>query len=182
MRDLLAATADVPGLRVEELPPYPTLPGLVVPLAAAAAEAVSALQAEGLQTAVLVTAHGLPERYVRDGDPYVDHVGQTFEAFRREAKLPVPVTLGFQSRIGPVRWVGPQVDEVVERLARGGTRALVVVPATFVCEHLETRYDLDLVLRSVAWEHGIRRYTRIPTVSTAPAFIQGLADHVRAAR
>ncbi len=176
-----AAAQRHPDLPIQEVPSHPTLPGLITPLANATRDAVTRAQQAGHQTAVLCTAHGLPVRYVRDGDEYVDEVERSFEAFRQTARLPVPVVLGFQSRLGPVRWVGPQVDEVAERLARGGTRALVVVPLTFVCEHLETRYDLDLELQSEAWQHGIRHYERIPAIGAHPDYIAGLADHVRAA-
>lgn len=181
-RALARAQAAHPDLTVAEVPPYPTLPGLVEPLAASARQAAEEARAAGHQVALVLTAHGLPERYLRRGDPYVGHVEATAEAFRKAARLPVPMVLGFQSRIGPVRWVGPQVDEVVDRLVAGGTTALVVVPLTFVCEHLETRYDLDLELRRHAWEAGVRDYRRVPAIGSHPAFIAGLADLVRAAR
>ncbi len=170
------------GLQTREIPPYPRLPGLVQPLADAVRDAVMNLAEAGLadQTAVLLTAHGLPERNVLAGDPYVDHVRETADALRKAAAVKCPVHLGFQSRIGPVRWVGPQVEEQVDRLARASIRGLVVVPLTFVCEHLETRYDLDLELRSQAWAAGITHYHRIPAVGDHPAFISSLADHVRA--
>jgi ferrochelatase len=170
------------GLHTREIPPYPRLPGLVEPLAAALRDSVNQLAKDGLadQTAVLLTAHGLPERNVAEGDPYVDHVRETADAVREAAGVACPVHLGFQSRIGPVRWVGPQVEEQVDRLAQGGKRALVVVPLTFVCEHLETRYDLDLELKAKAWAAGITRYHRIPAIGDHPDFIAGLADHVRA--
>lgn len=170
------------GLHTREIPPYPRLPGLVEPLAAALRQQVTQLARDGLtdQTAVLLTAHGLPERNIAAGDPYVDHVRETAAAVREAAGVHCPVHLGFQSRIGPVRWVGPQVEDQVDRLARTGIRGLVVVPITFVCEHLETRYDLDLELRAKAWAAGITRYHRVPAVGDHPDFIASLADHVLA--
>jgi ferrochelatase len=225
LRSLRRATEDpaLPTLSIEEVPPYPTLPGLVGPLAYGARQALGRAAEAGHRAAVIATAHGIPERYVRDGDPYVEQVEQTFEAFRqalaeaphaersnigersRDGERPNiveapdrtgrsatpggparapdgPVVLGYQSRIGPVRWVGPQVEDVVARLAAEGVTALTVVPLTFVCEHLETRYDLDLALKATAWEAGIHHYERVPAVGTHPAFIAGLADQVRAAR
>lgn len=169
-------------LHTREIPPYPRLPGLVEPLAAALRQHVAQLADDGLaeRTAVLLTAHGLPERNIAAGDPYVDQVRETADAVREAAGVQCPVRLGFQSRIGPVRWVGPQVEDQVDRLARAGIRGLVVVPLTFVCEHLETRYDLDLELRARAWAAGITRYHRIPAIGDNADFIAGLADHVRA--
>jgi len=169
------------GLHTREIPPYPRLPGLIEPLAAALRHQVTHLAEDGLadRTAVLLTAHGLPERNIAAGDPYVDHVRETAAAVREAARVHCPVHLGFQSRIGPVRWVGPQVEDQVDRMARSGVRGLVVVPLTFVCEHLETRYDLDLELRARAWAAGITRYHRIPAIGDHPDFIAGLADHIR---
>ncbi len=164
-----------------EASPYPRLPGLVDHISRALQEQVHRLAEEGLakRTAVLLTAHGLPERVVAAGDPYVDQVRETADAVRDAAGLDCPVCLGFQSRIGPVRWVGPQVEEEVSRLAAEGKVALVVAPLTFLCEHLETRYDLDLELRSTAWTHGITHYHRVQTVGDSPLFIASLANHVR---
>ena len=173
----LRAAAEPWGMPVVEAPAYPTLPGLIAPLV----EATRAALAAQPGAAVLLTAHGLPERYVRQGDPYVAHVEAGAAAFRAALGGATDVQLGYQSRLGPLRWVGPEVADVVQDLARGGATALVVVPLTFVCEHLETRYDLDLVLRAAAWEAGIRSFVRVPAVGTAPAFVAGLADHVRAA-
>jgi len=181
LRDLRRVAAQG-GLHTREIPPYPRLPGLIEPLADALRRSVANLADDGLadRTAVLLTAHGLPERNVAAGDPYVDHVLETAGAVREAAGVPCPVHLGFQSRIGPVRWVGPQVEDQVDRLAHAGMRGLVVVPLTFVCEHLETRYDLDLELRARAWAAGITRYHRIGAIGAHPDFIAGLAAHVRA--
>jgi ferrochelatase len=181
LRELRNA-ASAAGLHTRELPPYPTLPGFVGPLAAALRQAADQLADAGHagHTAALLTAHGLPERNVAAGDPYVDHVRQTADAVRAAARVTCPVRLGFQSRLGPVRWVGPPVEKVVDDYAAAGTRALVVVPVTFVCEHLETRYDLDLELRAHAWAAGITEYCRVPVVGDHPELIAGLAAHVRA--
>jgi len=180
LRELRRVAAEA-GLHTREVPPYPRLPGLVEPLAHATREAVQQLASDGLaeETAVLLTAHGLPERNVAAGDPYVDQVRETANAVREAAAVTCPVHLGFQSRIGPVRWVGPQVEEQVDRVVAAGKRALVVVPLTFVCEHLETRFDLDLELRAKAWAAGITRYHRIAAIGDHPDFIAGLAQHVR---
>lgn len=166
------------GLPVRAIRAYPTLPGLVETLTAMTREA---LDHPGQQpAAVLLTAHGLPERYVRSGDPYVDQVQETATAVRTRLEVDCPVALGFQSRLGPLRWVGPTVETEVERLAHLGTRRLVVVPISFVSEHLETSYDLDLALKGLAWRAGIRNYQRVATVGDHPAFIRDLAGLVRA--
>lgn len=183
LRALRAAARDYPQVQIHEVPPYPTLPGLVDLLAARSQNALQTLAPRKLPMAILATAHGVPERYVREGDPYVEQVRQTYDAFCRsllpqKSTPPIEIALGYQSRIGPVRWVGPTVESEVTRLAARGVRGLVVVPLTFVCEHLETRYDLDQVLRRSAREAGIAAYERIQAPGAAAWFVQGLADHV----
>jgi len=178
LRELRSAADQ--GLEITEAPPYPTLAGFVEPLAEATRVAVRETQSAGHETAVLLTAHGLPERYVKAGDPYVTQVEQTAAALQRSADVECDVALGYQSRLGPVRWVGPQVEDEAARLAAAGCKGLVVVPITFVTEHLETRYDLDLDLKAHAWSLGIQDYRRIPAIGSHPDFIAGLADHVRA--
>lgn len=181
MRSLGEALAEHPTMEMAEVSSFPTLPGLVRPLAAQAAEALGVMQARGLDAAVLLTAHGLPERYLRRGDPYVDQVEETARAFRDAFGSAAPVALGYQSRLGPLRWVGPQVEDVVTDFARRGISALAVVPLTFLCEHLETLYDLDLVLRRHAWVRGMRAFARIPAIGCHPDFIADLAGLVRTA-
>lgn len=185
LRALRAAAREHPTVEIHEVPPYPALHGLVDLLAQRARRLLQSSATRGLPMALLATAHGVPERNVRQGDPYVAQVEQTYETLRRSPHLqgttsPVELALGYQSRIGPLRWVGPSVESEVRRLAARGVRGVVVVPLSFVCEHLETRYDLDLILRRVAREAGMVAYERVTAPGAAPAFIHSLADHLLA--
>ena len=145
-------------------------------LEAAAAEARAAGREE--PPILVVSAHGVPESYVRKGDPYVDEVRASTAAL--EARLPegTEVILAFQSRVGPVKWVGPSTEDTLIRLGKEGRKDVVVLPISFVNDHIETLYEIDLELGEEAKEHGILGYHRVPAFNLAPRFIEVLRDLV----
>ena len=128
---------------------------------------------------VLFSAHGIPESLVsRKGDPYQEQVESTVAAV--VAKLEamgrkVDHALCYQSRVGPMKWLGPSTPEALERAGADGVGA-VVVPIAFVSEHVETLVELDIEYGELAHEHGVSPYLRAPAVGTAPLFINALAD------
>lgn len=167
-----AAAAGLPSLTT---PSFPEAPGYLEALEAGAREA--ARDADHL----LLVAHGLPLSHLRRGDPYAWEVERTARALERWLGTSGRVSLAYQSRLGPVRWVGPHLEDEVRRLGRGGVRALGVVPLSFACENLETRYDLDVELPALAARAGVERVRRAPAPGRHPAFVAALAELVRAA-
>lgn len=151
----------------------------------AVADRVSATVGEmpqALQDAPLVfTAHSIP-RSMADGSPYA---AQFREASRRVAQSlgRARWTLAYQSRSGNPRdpWLGPDVGDVIEELARAGEKAVIVVPIGFVCDHVEVLYDLDVDGRQRARELGMDFY-RAPALNDHPLFIDMLAEIVSASR
>lgn len=155
---------------------YPALPGFIEALAGRIADAV-----EGLSAPVYVfAAHGLPERAARR-DHYPAHVDETVARLVERLGPDCRWELAFQSRLGPVRWMRPYLDDTVARLGAEGVKELVVVPVSFVSEHIETLHELDLELRELAESAGITQFRRARTVQCHPAFIGGLAELVRQA-
>jgi ferrochelatase len=131
---------------------------------------------------LLFSAHGLPERVIARGDPYQWQVETTVAAVMTKLGDPPPDhAICYQSRVGPLKWIGPSTEEELERAARDGVATAIVIPIAFVSEHSETLVELDLEYRKLAGERGIANYIRVPTVGTTPAFIEGLADLVVAA-
>ncbi|MGE5269948.1 MAG: ferrochelatase [Thiohalocapsa sp.] len=164
---------------------YPTEPGFVAALAALVEEALEAAAANGMTLRLLFSAHGLPLKIVRAGDPYPDEVAATAQAVvtalqQRRQHAELDWLVGYQSRVGPLAWLGPSLDAEIRR-AGAERRALVVAPISFVSEHSETLVELDIDYRRLADESGVPLYRRVPTVGTDPRFIGGLADLVRAA-
>jgi ferrochelatase len=160
---------------------YPGQPGMVKALAGLVRAGVEkALAAGAGSPRILFSAHGLPKRIVDRGDSYPDQVKQTAELVAAAAGLGAGQWLVcYQSRVGPLEWIGPSTDEEIRR---GGADKvpLVVVPIAFVSEHSETLVELDLEYAHLAETAGVPAYVRVPTVGTEPAFIEGLADMVKA--
>lgn len=145
--------------------------------------AQSDLIREGLEKAgearvrVLFSAHGIPESLVtRKGDPYAEQVEAGCRAIADALGLS-DWQLCYQSRVGPMKWLGPSTPEALEVAARDGV-GVVLVPIAFVSEHIETLVELDIEYAELAHKAGIQTYIRVPTVSVAPAFISGLAEGV----
>jgi ferrochelatase len=130
---------------------------------------------------VLFSAHGLPKRVVQRGDPYQWQVERTVRAIlERRRGPPLDHVISYQSRVGPLEWIGPATDEEVRRAGAEG-KALIVVPVAFVSEHSETLVELDIEYPKLARASGVPDYIRVPAVRSHPKFIDGLARLVGAA-
>jgi len=159
---------------------YPTAAGFI----AAAAELLGAAmneaeRAAGQRPRVLFSAHGLPQKIVDRGDPYPAHVEQSARAIADRLGLRQGEwTVCFQSRVGPLAWIGPSTDAEIARA--GADRVPVALfPIAFVSEHSETLVELDIEYRHLAEKCGVPAYVRAPTVGTSGAFMAGLAELVR---
>ena len=126
---------------------------------------------------VLFSAHGLPEKVILAGDPYQKQVEATAAAVA--AKLPADLdwTVCYQSRVGPLKWIGPSTDEEIRRAGSDG-KGVIVLPIAFVSEHVETLVELDHEYAELAQEAGVAPYLRVPALGVAPEFIAGLARSV----
>jgi ferrochelatase len=126
---------------------------------------------------VLFSAHGLPERVIKAGDPYQAEVEQTAKAIA-DGLGEIDWSICYQSRVGPLKWIGPSTEAEIRR-AGADKVGVVIYPLAFVSEHSETLVELDIDYRHLAKEVGIPTYIRVPTVGTHPLFIAGLARLVR---
>lgn len=124
---------------------------------------------------VLFSAHSLPMKFIEEGDPYVDQIKGTIDAVVR--KIDMPWSLSYQSKSGPVQWVGPSTDEMLGELAGKGVKNLLVVPVSFVSDHIETLYEIDILYKTMAEKLGMR-LERVASLNTSPLFIRALRDLV----
>jgi len=129
---------------------------------------------------LVVSAHGVPESYVRKGDPYVDEVRASVRALQALLPPQQECHLAFQSRVGPVKWVGPSTEETLIRLGDEGHQDLVVLPISFVNDHIETLYEIDIELGEEANAHGVLGYHRVPAFNLNPDFLALLRDLILA--
>jgi ferrochelatase len=159
---------------------YPSEPGFVGQVAGALGQALDELGPE-TSARVLFSAHGLPKKIVARGDPYQWQVEATAAAVVTALGRPdLDWRVCYQSRVGPLEWIGPATDQEIERAGREGL-ALVVVPIAFVSEHSETLVELDQEYGDLARRSCVPTYLRVPTVNDGAHFIAGLAGLVRAA-
>jgi protoporphyrin/coproporphyrin ferrochelatase len=128
---------------------------------------------------VFFSAHGVPLSYVEEaGDPYQKEIEDCTELIMQTLDRPNAHTLAYQSRVGPVEWLKPYTEETIEELAAEGIKNLLVVPISFVSEHIETLQEIDMEYREVAEHAGIENFRRVPALNTHPTFIDDLADMV----
>ena len=176
-------TARSMGLRIKTRTVccYPTEPGFIAALADLIKPQLTEARRHG-KPRLLLSAHGLPERVVAGGDPYQFQCEETAKAVVAALGLEDEVDWGvcYQSRVGPLKWIGPSTDEEIRR-AGADKVPLVVAPIAFVSEHSETLVEIEIEYRHMAEQAGVPRFERVPAVGTHPDFIAALVSLVRAA-
>jgi ferrochelatase len=125
------------------------------------------------------SAHSLPQSFIAEGDPYLDHI-QTTVRLVMEQFEGVAHHLAFQSRAGPVKWLEPSTGDKLKELAALGHREVLIVPLSFVSDHIETLHEIDIEYREEAHRLGISNFQRMESLNSSPTFIRCLAELVRA--
>ncbi|USQ96027.1 ferrochelatase [Caulobacter sp. RL271] len=129
---------------------------------------------------LLFSAHGLPEKVILAGDPYQKQIEATAAAVAARLPAGLDWTVCYQSRVGPMKWIGPSTDEEIRRAGADG-KGVIVTPIAFVSEHVETLVELDHEYAELAKTVGVAPYIRVPALGVAPEFIAGLAKTVAGA-
>ncbi len=127
---------------------------------------------------ILFSAHSIPKKRIDEGDPYEKEINHNMELMMQHLGKDYSFSLSYQSKVGPVKWLSPSVEEEVDRLVAEGICHLLVFPISFVSEHLETLYELDIRKKEYALSKGIKVYERANTVQTQPDFIKCLKNLV----
>lgn len=127
---------------------------------------------------LIFSAHGLPISVVEAGDPYQAQVEATVKLVMERGGWSNPHTLCYQSRVSPGRWLQPSLDSTLARLAAEGAESILVIPISFVSDHVETLYEIDVEAREHAARAGIRQFELMPALNNSPTFIRSLASLV----
>jgi ferrochelatase len=130
------------------------------------------------QLHLLFSAHGVPLKVIRNGDPYQEHIESTVNNVMEQLPTSYPHHLSYQSKVGPQKWLQPSTVDTLERLGAEGVKHLLVIPIAFVSDHSETLYELDIQNREIAEEAGITSYHVMPALNESPEFIEALAKRV----
>lgn len=171
----LAHRSSLKHVPVSEICCYPQDPGFIK---ASADNIRAALQKAPANTRLLFSAHGLPEKTIAGGDPYQWQCEETMKAIVAALAIPgLDYEICYQSRVGPMKWIGPSTDEAIEKAAHE-KKGILIYPHAFVSEHVETLVEIEMEYRHKADALGVPYFGRVETVSTHPDFIGGLADLV----
>ncbi|KAJ8950381.1 hypothetical protein NQ314_007920 [Rhamnusium bicolor] len=129
---------------------------------------------------ILFSAHSLPLKAVNRGDAYPSEVGATVHQVMQELSYAYPYQLVWQSKVGPLAWLGPMTDEAITSYVNQGKKTFVVVPIAFVNEHIETLHELDIeYCKELAEKVGVENIRRVPAPNDHPLFIETLSDIVK---
>lgn len=128
------------------------------------------------QVHIFFSAHGVPQSYVDEaGDPYQQEIEECTSLIMETLNRSNNYTLAYQSRVGPVEWLKPYTEEALKELGKQGVKDLLVVPISFVSEHIETLQEIDIEYREIAEEVGITNFVRVPALNTNTKFIEALS-------
>jgi ferrochelatase len=125
---------------------------------------------------LVFSAHGLPVSVIEAGDPYQAQVKATVKLVLESGGWSNPHRLCYQSRVSPGRWLQPSLDSTLEELAAEGAESILIIPISFVSDHIETLYEIDIEARERALRAGIKRFELMPALNSSPAFIRSLAS------
>jgi ferrochelatase len=157
------------NLPIREIRSWPTEPDYIACLAARVREGLALFKGETAQ--VVYSAHSLPQKFIDEGDPYVDEIRLTIDALERQTGQ--QGRLCFQSRSGPVQWLEPSTEDMLIQLAVEGCTNVLMVPIAFVSDHIETLYEIDILYKGQAAKLGMRlESTR--GLNDEPLFIEAL--------
>ncbi len=125
---------------------------------------------------LVFSAHGTPISMVKSGDPYSHQIKDTMDAVMKERNYSHPHHLCFQSKVGPVKWLTPATDTMIEDLSKQGKKHLLIIPISFVSDHVETSFELDIEYRHVADENNIENYIVMEGLNDSELFINALYE------
>ncbi|MEP6471791.1 MAG: ferrochelatase [Acidobacteriota bacterium] len=166
------------GADLEELGSWPTHPGFVAAHAETIREGIRSFpdpRPEGVH--LLYSAHSIPKKLVtREGDPYPAEVEASIAAINAALGGTSPWSLAYQSKLGPVEWLGPPTLGEIGRLGRSGVRQVLAIPIAFVSDHVETLYEIDQLFGDEARKAGIPEFRRTPGLNDGPTFLRALSD------
>jgi len=127
---------------------------------------------------LIFSAHGLPENKIKKGDPYQWQIEQTVQGIMAKfSNKNINYIISYQSRVGPMKWIGPSTDEIIIKYSKE-KKGIVIVPVAFVSEHSETLVELDIEYKKLAEKNGCSFYKRVPALGTEENFIKGLVELV----
>ncbi|HBA87016.1 MAG TPA: ferrochelatase [Geobacter sp.] len=129
---------------------------------------------------IVFSAHSLPQSFIEEGDPYLAHIQETVRLVMEQVGE-ASHQLCFQSKASKVKWLEPSTEATIDRLAKAGRPNILMVPLSFVSDHIETLYEIDIQYAEEAKALGIKRFVRTESLNSSPLFLECLAELVKTA-
>lgn len=131
------------------------------------------------RTEIIFSAHSIPVSNIEKGDPYEEHIKETADLIVKKLDWKKPWHIAYQSKLGPVKWLEPSCEFVIEEIAKKNPNTnILVVPVSFTCEHVETIYEIGILYKEMANKQGIKTFRRVPALNTDKFLIQALYNQV----
>jgi len=127
---------------------------------------------------LVFSAHGIPKSYIKKGDPYLGEITATVDEIMKLRKNDIPYQLCFQSKVGPMKWLEPSTRLMIEKLASENKKHLLIIPVSFVSDHVETLFELNIEYRHIAERNRIENYIVMPGLNDSKIFIESLTNLV----
>jgi protoporphyrin/coproporphyrin ferrochelatase len=128
------------------------------------------------KVSIVYSAHSIPVRYVEQGDSYLEQIQKTVEMINHRLDNAYYSELAFQSKLGPIQWLQPSTKDVLAEMGEKGIKKVLVVPISFVSDHLETLQEIDIAYKKIASRSGIKEFHRSESLNLHPQFIDALAQ------
>jgi ferrochelatase len=126
----------------------------------------------------LFSAHGIPINYIKQGDPYQNQIEETVNLVMKMRNFSNEYSLAYQSKIGPMKWLKPSIDFEIKRLSAKGNKYLLVIPISFVSDHVETLFELDIKYRKVAEHAGVQDFIIVEGLNDSTRLIDALSEEI----
>ncbi len=152
-------------------------PSYIEALRARVDEKLLQLQNPG-EVHLVFSAHGLPMKLINNGDPYPVHISKTMNLVLERGGWPNPRVLCYQSRVGPQKWLEPSLVQTIDWLAEEGVKRMLVIPISFVTDHIETLHEINIEAREQAEKLGVKEFVMTDGLNDSPYLIRALADLV----
>lgn len=177
-RSRAAVSRFAPGAEFHEIGSWPTHPGFVAAHAETIREEIARFPDPRPESVhLLYSAHSIPKKLVtREGDPYAREVEASIGAINAALGNRSPWTLAYQSKLGPIEWLGPSTLDAIRGLGRKEVRQVLAIPIAFVSDHVETLYEIDQLFRDEALTAGIENFRRTTGLNDRPTFLAALVD------
>jgi len=172
-----SANSALSSLPVKMIPDFHAHPGYIRAVVERIAATLPKFSEPG-QVHLVFSAHGVPISVIESGDPYQAQVEATVREVLEQGRWGLPHTVCYQSQVGPGRWLEPSLHAVIAQWGSQGAPDVLIVPISFVSDHIETLYEIDIEVREEAKQAGFRQLEMMPGLNDSPQFVQALADLV----